>query len=135
LAQLGLDRPEQIPIDNCRLHVMHLLRPRVRRSLCGKPGLGYWDKSTDRYTVRNRTYKVARLVAEAFLGPSPFDGAIVLHVDEDSTNNRPSNLRWGTRRENCNSPKYLAYCRARWIGENNPNFKGRLKQHAAQMAA
>ena len=29
-----------------------------------------------------------------------FDGAVVDHIDRDSTNNHPSNLRWVTRSEN-----------------------------------
>lgn len=43
---------------------------------------------------------VHRLVAAAFIGPAPFDGALVLHHDDEPTNNVPDNLYWGTRREN-----------------------------------
>lgn len=41
---------------------------------------------------------VHRLVAEAFLGPAL--GREVRHLDGDPTNNRLSNLRWGTHSEN-----------------------------------
>ncbi|AEK07107.1 hypothetical protein JOEDIRT_76 [Mycobacterium phage JoeDirt] len=45
--------------------------------------------------------KVHHLVAEAFLGPKPFEDAKVLHWDDDQSNNRADNLRWGTQSENC----------------------------------
>lgn len=44
---------------------------------------------------------VHQLVAEAFLGDSRFEGAIVLHgPDPDRSNNQVANLRWGTHAEN-----------------------------------
>ena len=48
---------------------------------------------------RRRTQQVHRLVAEAFLGPRP-EGADIRHLDGDPTNNRASNLAYGTRSEN-----------------------------------
>lgn len=55
--------------------------------------------------------KVHRAVCEAFHGPPPFDGAVVIHRDEDGLNNRPENLKWGTQKENMNMPKIKAYQR------------------------
>jgi hypothetical protein len=70
---------------------------------------------------RGKNYKVHRLICEAFHGPPPFDGAIVLHLDEDATNNRPENLKWGTMKENMNMPKVKAYhkkvCRDKMAGK------------------
>ena len=43
---------------------------------------------------------VHRLVAVAFLGPPPFPGAQVRHLDGERGNNRATNLAWGTAREN-----------------------------------
>lgn len=72
-------------------------------------------------TYRGKNYKIHRLVCEAFHGPAPFEGAVVLHLDEDATNNRPDNLRWGTMRENMNMPKVKAYhremCRRKMAGK------------------
>lgn len=68
--------------------------------------------------------KVHRLVCEAFHGPAPFAGAVVIHLDEDSTNNQSNNLRWGTQKENLNMPGFIAYCKAR-TGENSPVVKGK----------
>lgn len=69
---------------------------------------------------RGKNYKIHRLVCEAFHGPAPFEGAVVLHLDEDATNNRPDNLRWGTMKENMNMPKIKAYhsemCRKKMAG-------------------
>lgn len=43
---------------------------------------------------KRRYPRASRLVAEAFIGPSPFDGAQVCHGDRDVTNNYYRNLRW-----------------------------------------
>jgi len=97
------------------------------RSYGGVPTYGQWDGERYVYTRRGKkTLKVARLVCEAFNGP-PDDGQMCLHEDEDSRNNRPDNLRWGTNKENLNYPGYLEYCRSR-IGHNSPVVKGRIKR-------
>ena len=76
---------------------------------------------------RGKNYKIHRLVCEAFHGPSPEDKPIVLHLNEDAMDNRPSNLRWGTQRENMNMPKFIEYCRSR-TGENSPMAKWKKSQ-------
>lgn len=45
------------------------------------------------------TKRVHQLVAETFVGPRP-DGLEVRHLDGDYTNNRLSNLKYGTKSEN-----------------------------------
>jgi hypothetical protein len=50
-----------------------------------------------------------------------------MHKDDDSTNNCPDNLEWGTQKENLNTPAFIAYCKGR-TGENNPFIKGRRRQ-------
>jgi hypothetical protein len=47
-----------------------------------------------------RRHTVHSLVASAFHGPRPFEGAQVRHLNGDKTDNRAENLRWGTAREN-----------------------------------
>lgn len=76
------------------------------------------------WTYRGKTYKVHRLVCEAFHGVSSALFPVVLHLDENALNNRPDNLRWGTQKENLNMPKFIEYCRSR-TGENSPFIKGR----------
>lgn len=62
-------------------------------------------------TFRRKTFKVATLVAEAFLGPRP-KGYDVAHEDELSLNNIPENLEYRTRKYNLNMPKIKEYHRA-----------------------
>ena len=77
-------------------------------------------------TFRRRTKVAARLVCLAFHGPPPSPRHEVMHRDENSLNNRPANLAWGTRRENHNAPGYLAYCRSR-TGDKSPTRIGKEK--------
>lgn len=87
---------------------------------------GSWDGSRYILALPGKTYKVARLVCEAFHGAPPFPEAVCMHLDENSRNNDPTNLQWGTQKENLNAPGFLEYCRGR-TGENNPLIKGRRK--------
>lgn len=95
------------------------------RAYGGKPTFGQWARCDERYVMhyRGKTYRVARMVCAAFHGPPP-PGAYCLHIDEDSRNNKPENLKWGTQKENLNAPGFLEYCRSR-TGDNNPVIKGR----------
>lgn len=68
--------------------------------------------------------KVHRLVCEAFHGPAPEDKPVVIHIDEDATNNKPDNLRWGTQKENMNMKGFIEYCKSR-TGDNSPYRKGK----------
>ena len=77
------------------------------------------------YNRRLGNIKVHRAVCEAFHGPPPFPRAVVIHLNEDSHDNRPENLRWGTQKENLNAPGFLEYCRAR-KGLNSPTVKARI---------
>lgn len=71
--------------------------------------------------------KVHRVVCEAFHGPPPFKKAVVIHLNENALDNRPENLKWGTQKENLNSPGFIAYCKSR-TGENSPTIKGQRKK-------
>jgi hypothetical protein len=96
------------------------------RNYGGEPSHGVWVERERRFIwcIDGHTKKVARLVCEAFHGPAPDDKPVCMHLDENSRNNRPDNLAWGTQKENLNAPRFLDYCRGR-IGENNPFIKGR----------
>lgn len=69
----------------------YVLRPRVS---------GAYPTVTLSVNSHQRVVKVHRLVAEAFLGPSPGVGYEVCHADDVKTNNAASNLRWDTHRNN-----------------------------------
>lgn len=90
----------------------------------GSPTLGQWDGNRFVYQFRGRTYKVARLICEAFNGPPTKDKNVCMHIDENSRNNKPANLAWGTQKENLNAPGFIDYCKGR-LGENSPVVKGR----------
>jgi hypothetical protein len=87
---------------------------------------GCWDGTRFIYVHKGKTYKVARLVCEAFHGPAPDGKPVCMHLDEDSRNNTPPNLRWGTQKENLNAPGFIEYCKGR-VGENSPTIKARMK--------
>lgn len=98
----------------------------------GVPTNGYFDGKRYIFKFRGKSHKVARLICETFNGPPPFSDSICMHSDEDSRNNLPSNLVWGTQKENLNAPGFLAYCKGR-VGESNPFIKGRKKPRAAEV--
>jgi hypothetical protein len=78
------------------------------------------------YCKRIGNVKVHRAVCEAFHGVPPFEGAVVIHQNENAHDNHPINLKWGTQKENLNMPGFLSYCRSR-LGENSPVIKGLCK--------
>lgn len=75
-------------IETTRLARGQMLRPGGRQSGHLTVALG-----------RGNSQSVHVLVMLAFEGPCP-DGHEVLHEDHDPTNNRRTNLRYGTRSEN-----------------------------------
>lgn len=115
-------------------HGRIMVAPRINengvgpRQYGGQPTYGQWDGTRYIYARRGfKTLKVARLVCEAFSGMQPPGKAVCMHLDENSRNNRPENLAWGTQKENLNAPGFLTYCRGR-VGENSPTVKARNKQ-------
>jgi hypothetical protein len=52
----------------------------------GEVTIGQWDGNRYIYRLRGRTYKVARLVCEAFNGPPPTDKPCCLHINENARN-------------------------------------------------
>lgn len=77
----------------------------------GEPTFGALNEGRYQISVKGRVFRVHRMVCEAFAGRAPFVGAVVMHLDEDSTNNRAANLQWGTQRENLAAPGFRAYLR------------------------
>lgn len=71
----------------------HILRP------ASMPGGHRYVVLTDPAGFTRKQF-VHRLVAQAFIGPAPFAGAMVLHHDDVPSNNTPGNLYWGTHAEN-----------------------------------
>lgn len=59
----------------------------------------YNGKGYRRVRLQGRTFKVHRLVAEAFV-PNPYNLPYVLHKDGDRDNNHYTNLQWSSRQSN-----------------------------------
>lgn len=68
--------------------------------------LGY-KRIAIRLNGLKKNYRVHRLVAEAFL-QNPKNKPDVDHIDRNRSNNKISNLRWVTKKENCNNRKFLS---------------------------
>lgn len=76
----------------------------VRSVYTMRPLVGGFDKDGYRKLVvcsggRRFYCRVATMVAETFLGSKP-EGAVVRHLNNCRTDNRPANLAWGTQAEN-----------------------------------
>ena len=71
-----------------------------------------------------RFVRVHRLIALAFLGPAPSPQHVVRHLNGNCTDNRPSNLAWGTPSEN--AADAVGHGTAAWLwqrGETNTTAK------------
>lgn len=76
-----------------------------------------------------RTVTLHRLIALAFHGPPPSEKHQARHLDDDKSNNHPSNIAWGTSKEN--------HADARRNGTRDPRGEGnpRAKLTAEQVIA
>ena len=95
-------------------------KPRVGREMLKSTGRDGIPKRRVIYIQSlKKSFSVARLVCEAFHGPCKSAAPLTLHIDENPSNNRPENLKWGTQKENLNMPKVQAFFRGR-TGEKSP---------------
>ncbi len=96
------------------------------RKYGGKEWFGVWEGTAKRYIVvfKGKTYKIARMVCEAFHGPQPhpYPASVCMHLDENSRNNRADNLAWGSQKENLNAPGFIAYLKS---PERNANLRAK----------
>ena len=121
-------KPYSIPMPNGR-GVRHY-NPKPRLGVEQKNGTGRAGVPKRRMiyiTGLRKCFIVARLICEAFHGPSPDDRPVAMHLDENPSNNTPENLKWGTQRENLAMPNAVAAFRAR-VGDNSPTKIGKRRK-------
>lgn len=101
----------------CMVSDWHILKQRLKPNgylhvtLCNQNGRDY--------------FKVHRLVAMVYI-PNPNNYPIVMHLDDDKTNNRVSNLQWGTNKMNTQDALNKGRLKTHFkglFGENNYNSK------------
>ena len=88
-------RKAKVPAGQYRVGAVTVITDQWRK-------LRPWGGGTDlrpHVTINRKSQRVHRLVLEAFIGPCP-KGMVAVHKDGDCHNNRLSNLRWGTPKEN-----------------------------------
>ena len=102
--------------------VWRRLKPRRIGSKVHRPRAGrYLSVALFDEQGRRSNHMVHRLILEAFVGPCP-EGMEACHNDGDPENNRPENLRWDTRAENCRD-KIRHGTTPSQAGEANPSAK------------
>ena len=102
----------------------------------GKPwsGTSTTDEPRLVFQFRGKTYKVAKVVCEAFHGPKPFPQAVAMHRNENIKDNRPGNLCWGTQKQTLNKPSFIAYCWSR-VGVRSPTAIHRRRAAEAEVSS
>lgn len=70
--------------------------------------------------IKNKNLLVSRLIAMAFHGLPPKNKPECMHIDNNPSNNMPTNLRWGDRCENMAMDRGNNHAH---IGEKNPRAK------------
>ena len=108
------------------------LRERILRGGARKNGKGYLSVSLSRDNKIRPRGEVHRLVLETFVGSCP-KGMVACHRDGDRFNNKLSNLRWDTQKNNCtdniaNGTKlqgknHPCYGKPGFQGEHHPSVK------------
>lgn len=91
-----------------------ILRPmRVGRKGRGRDRA---SRSTVRFSTSPlRDFHIGQLVLEAFVSSRPV-GHVVMHLDDNTDNNRVDNLRWGTPKENVHDMVHKIRCGGQKLG-------------------
>jgi hypothetical protein len=93
------------------------------------PG-GYTRIQINLYKDGNRTtFTVSRLIAQVFL-PNPDNLPTVDHIDQDSTNNHVSNLRWASEHDQAmNKHHAIGVSGLSHIGKYKNKWRVKFKRH------
>lgn len=89
----------------------------------GHPVKTFYHKRYERTKSRNgnlsKNVKIHRLVAEAYI-PNPNNLPVVMHLDDNPLNNKVSNLKWGTQKDNVRDA--ISKGRLKVSGKDNPMY-------------
>lgn len=89
----------------------------------GHPVKTFYHKRYERPKLRNgnlsKNVKIHRLVAEAYI-PNPNNLPVVMHLDDNPLNNKVSNLKWGTQKDNVRDA--ISKGRLKVSGKDNPMY-------------
>ena len=96
-----------------------------------KNSVGYYQVYLPQKCGKYKWFRIHRLVAIAFI-PNVENKPSVDHINGDKTDNRVSNLRWVTHKENHNNPIAIErHCKANYINLSKiKNHKGGRKRKA-----
>lgn len=97
------------------------LRKRTMKIFIGSKG----TRGYRRAFILGESRSIHRLVLITFIGPQPSKKHEALHLDNNTSNNLLSNLRWGTHEENMYMDRGRNHSHR---GEKNPNAKLTTKQ-------
>ena len=98
-----------------------------------------WKNGYYKFHFKGRTYNLHWILARAFI-PGYELGLVVDHIDNDSTNNNISNLRWITKSENTskfwkslNEEQMTEYKNNYINGLKKAHAEGKYKEHLNRM--
>lgn len=85
--------------DDCNIYVEPKPKDYIRCSLRHLQPRLTCDRKYYKVTIRGKTYPLHEIIAHAFIGERPA-GLVIDHIDRNSHNNNPSNLRYCSVSEN-----------------------------------
>ncbi len=106
----------------------HIIEGKILKNKIGKSGYNSVNLSKN---GKAKTYKVHRLVALTFI-PNPENKPYIDHINTIRIDNRVSNLRWVTQKENNNNELSLIHYSEGSIGKNKG--KKRSEEHKKKLS-
>lgn len=127
IVRTGLAVDDSLRLESDLRELFRIKAGKVR----AKPGyIALWVAWGNLNGEKSCRRLVSRLVCEAFHGPAPAHKPLAMHGNDDSTDNRPENLSWGSHKDNLSQEGSRARARAAWVRR-----KARMSEEKARKAA